>query len=330
MSSSRLGAIKVDIHLHAETNARVERLISLREGRPPHNWRAANRRLREIPAGLGRLGALSGDVEVRDLDSLARENFVEWVSDAISDAAQDGAILIEIRFGAGWVKWPDLMPKFREAEELVRNSHPNFVAEAIISGVSPARADAQDVIDSCLQAQSDGLAGIDFLPVPYETEADGEYWRKIYSWGELASGVGLGIAVHAGEFSAANIRSALGIPGLARIGHATYAAHDSTLLSELAEAQVTVECCLTSNVVLGAVSSLEEHPIRTFVDAGVPVTISSDDPVRLDTTIGSEYHLATRFGYDASDLLEFTRNGIEASFTSGERKANLLASICQS
>ncbi len=228
------------------------------------------------------------------------------------------------------MKWPDLMPKFREAEELVRNDHQNFVAEAIISGISPARADAQEVIDSCLQAHSDGLAGIDFLPVPYEREADGESWRMIYSWGELASGVGLGITVHAGEFSAANIRSALGVPGLTRIGHATYAAHDSTLLSEMAEARVTVECCLTSNVVLGAVPSLEEHPIRTFVDAGVPVTISSDDPVCLDTTIGGEYHLATRFGCDASDLLKFTRNGIESSFTSEERKANLLASMPQS
>ncbi|MDE2715762.1 MAG: hypothetical protein OXI33_01955 [Chloroflexota bacterium] len=264
---------------------------------------------------------------MKDLDSLARENFVEWVSDAMSEAVQEGAVLIEIRFGAEWVKWPDLMSKFREAENLVRNDHPNFVAEAIISGVSPARAGAQDVIDSCLQAHKDGLAGIDFLPVPYEREADGESWRKIYSWGELASGVGLGITVHAGEFSTANIRSALGVPGLTRIGHATYAAYDSTLLSELAKARVTVECCLTSNVVLGAVSSLEEHPIRTFVDAGVPVTISSDDPVRLGATIGGEYHLATRLDLDASDLLKFTRNGIEASFTSEERKANLLANM---
>ena len=328
MSSSRLAAIpKADIHLHAETNARVERLISLRGGRPPHNWQTAIRKLREIPPGIERLEALSGYLEVNDLDRLAREYFVEWVSDAMNEAVHDGAVLIEIRFGAEWVKWPDLMSKFREAEDLVRNDHPNFVAEAVISGISPARADAQDVIDFCLQAQSDGLAGIDFLPVPYETEADGECWRKIYSWGELASGVGLGIAVHAGEFSAANIRSALGIPGLTRVGHATHAAYDPTLLSELAEARVTVECCLTSNVVLGAVPSLEEHPIRAFVDAGVPVTISSDAPVRLDTTIGGEYYLATRFGYDTSDLLEFTHKGIEASFTSEERKAKLLASI---
>ena len=135
--------------------------------------------------------------------------------------------------------------------------------------------------------------------------------------------------MHAGEFSTANIRSALRVPGVTRLGHAVHAAFDTALLDEMGEAGVTVECCLTSNVVLGAVPSPEDHPLRTFIDAGIPVTLSSDDPVSLNTTIGKEYELAAGLGFDTPALLSLTRNGIASSFTSPERKTSLLSRIAQ-
>ena len=301
--------------------------MSLREGRIPYDWRAWVRHLREMPAGITRLEAIKGGPEVMEFDRLARENFVEWLAEAMREAARDAAVLVEVRFGAGWVMWPDLMPRFREAERLTQAAYPDFCAEAIISGVSPGRPDGNEVFNACLEAHNAGLAGIDFFPVPYEREAERAQWEAIYSWAERAAGAGLGITVHAGEFSPANIHSALGVPGVARIGHAVHAALTTPLLDELGESRVTVECCLTSNVVFGAVPSLEDHPIRTFVDVGIPITLSSDDPVSLNTTIGTEYELATCLGFDASDLLEFTRNGVAASFTSDERKTALLSQI---
>ena len=150
---------------------------------------------------------------------------------------------------------------------------------------------------------------------------------EIYPLAEQAAEAGLGVTVHAGEFSTANIEAALGAPGITRIGHGVYAATSPELLQRLADSGVTVECCLTSNVVLGAVPSLEEHPIRKFVDAGVPVTLSSDDPMRLCTTIAGEYKQAAALGFDDSDLLSFTRNGILASFTTDERKSALLGTL---
>ena len=84
-----------------------------------------------------------------------------------------------------------------------------------------------------------------------------------------------------------------------------------------------------SDVVLGSVPSLKDHPIRTFVDAGIPVTLSSDDPVSLHTTIGREYEQAAALGFDVPDLLGFTRNGITSSFTSAERKTSLLSQIAR-
>ena len=277
-----------------------------------------------MPPGMPRLEAIKGELEVPDLDRIAKRHFVQWVADAMYDAAREGVILVEIRFGAEWMKWPDLMPGFREAERQVQSTYPDFCAEVIASGVRTAQP---DVVDACLEARRAGLAGIDLFPTPYDSEAEPVEWNVLYSWAERAAEVGLGVTVHAGEFSPANIRSALRVPEVTRLGHAVHAAFDTALLDEMAEAGVTVECCLTSNVVLGAVPSLKDHPIRTFIDAGIPVTLSSDDPVSLNTTIGKEYELAASLGFDTPALLEFTRNGIASSFTSPERKKPLLSRI---
>ena len=111
--------------------------------------------------------------------------------------------------------------------------------------------------------------------------------------------LGLGITAHAGEFSTANIAAALRLPGIKRIGHGVHTAATEELLQLVLDSGVTVECCLTSNVVLGAVPSLGEHPIRLLVEAGVPVSLSTDDPVRLCTTIEREYEVGRGPGTSA-------------------------------
>ncbi len=112
-----------------------------------------------------------------------------------------------------------------------------------------------------------------------------------------------------------------------RIGHAVQIVTDPRLLERLARTGMTVECSLTSNVVLGAVRSYEEHPIRRLVDHGISVTLSTDNPVRLGTTIAQEYEVAAALGFSAAELLQFTLCGVEASFTSADRRAALLSSL---
>ena len=229
-------------------------------------------------------------------------------------------MLVEVRFGVGAGLGPRHMSLFREAERRVRKRYPYFYAEAIAVIFVPSDG-GPEAFETILRARDQGLAGIDFVPAPYDSEAD---WTETYGWAERAAGVGLGITVHVGEFSTANITSALRFPGIKRIGHGVHAAAKTELLKEVANSGVTVECCLTSNVVLGAVSSLEEHPIRSFIQAGIPVTLNSDDPVRLCTSIGREYELAASLGFGTQELREMTRQAISASFTSDERKQRLL------
>jgi adenosine deaminase len=168
---------------------------------------------------------------------------------------------------------------------------------------------------------------VDFSTDPYDTDADSALWAVISHWAERAAAAGLGITIHAGEFSPANLAAALSVPGLGRIGHAVHAASDLQLLDHLARSGATVECSLSCNVVLSAVPSYEAHPIRRFVDYGIPVTLNTDLPVHVCTTIGREYAVVAALGFSPAELLAFTCNAVRASFAPTEVRDTLLAEL---
>jgi adenosine deaminase len=321
---------KADLHVHAEGEARLERVLARERGQPPLDRRRwAAHLLTAIPAGMPRLLALGDDrrfdrATVDALDAIP-EYFVARVADLLAEAAADGAVLIEVTFGAATILLPEFMELFREAERRVRARYPALHAEAIIAGTRPNGDTWREVqLPACIAAAREGLGGIHILPDPYDAEMD---WAPVYEWAELAADAGLGIAAHAGEFSGANLAAALRTPGLTRLGHAVYAARDPRLVEQIARSGITVECSLSCNVVLGAVDSYESHPIRQFVAAGVPVTLSTDDPVRVATTIGREYAVAAALGFGERELLGFTRNGVRASFAEPGRRDALLAGL---
>jgi adenosine deaminase len=318
---------KADLHVHAESDARLDRILALREGRDAYDWSRWAARLRtETPPGLPRLARMASDrcrdqSAVDELDAVP-ENFVDRIVDVLAEGAADGAVLIEVRFGQSTLAQPDFMALFREAERRVQEQYPTLRAEAVITGLWPPRHDEDGrLLRSCISAAGKGLAGIDLIPVPYDTEAD---WAPVERWAAHVSDAGLGVTAHVGEFSSVNIAAALRLPGLRRVGHAVYAAMDPRLRDQIARSNVTVECALTCNVVLGAVPSFEDHPIRRFVSCGIPVALATDDPVRIGTTIGREYAVAAALGFTTQDLLVFTRNAIEAAFVSVDRRIGLL------
>lgn len=217
---------------------------------------------------------------------------------------------------------PDFVELFREAERRVRADYPALQAAAIVPLLLWYEPEPlQAVLDRCIALAGEGVGGLDLLYRPYDAEYD---WTAAVSVAERASAAGLGITAHAGEFSCASFAAALRLPGLTRLGHAVWAARDERLLDLVARAGVTVECCLTSDAVLGAVASLEEHPIRRFIERNIPVALGIDDPVQLCTTIGREYALADALGFSAAELLGFTRSAVRAAFISQAGKAELL------
>jgi adenosine deaminase len=251
--------------------------------------------------------------------------FVARVAALLEEAAADGAMLVEARFGNETMLRPDFMELFRAAERLVQVRYPRLRAEAIATLIlwHPPERLAR-IVAGCLRLADQGLRGVDLLYQPYETEAD---WTTAYQIAERAGAAGLGITAHAGEISTANIAAALRVPGLTRIGHATHAADNPRLLEALARSGATVECSLSCNVVLGAAPSYGEHPIRRFLELGIPVALCTDNPVQVCTTIGREYAIAHALGLLPAELLACTRSAIRAAFTTPARRMELLSEL---
>ena len=145
---------------------------------------------------------------------------------------------------------------------------------------------------------------------------------------EIAAAAGLGCTVHAGEWAGADsVRAALGLP-VTRIAHGVRSIEDPALVGELAERGIVLECCPTSNVVLGAFPTYEDHPLPRLVEAGVRVTLGSDDPPYFGASIGGEYEIcAERFGFDDEALKGITRTALSAAFCDETLKSSLISKV---
>ena len=141
----------------------------------------------------------------------------------------------------------------------------------------------------------------------------------------VAEKAGLGCTVHAGEWAgAASVRGALELP-VTRISHGVRAIEDPELVAELAQRAITLEVCPTSNVVLGVFPTYEEHPFLALRNAGIPLTLGSDDPPYFGASVGGEYAVAREhFGLADAELVAITRNAVEASFAEPELRSKLL------
>jgi adenosine deaminase len=142
----------------------------------------------------------------------------------------------------------------------------------------------------------------------------------------IAAAAGLGCTVHAGEWAGPDsVRAALSLP-VTRIDHGVRAVEEPALVSEIAEREIVLNTCPTSNVVLGVFAGYEEHPLPALRDAGVRLTLGSDDPPYFGATIGGEYRVcAERLGFSEAELQAITATAIEAAFCDDELKGALRA-----
>ncbi|MFF0159603.1 adenosine deaminase [Streptomyces sp. NPDC005263] len=133
---------------------------------------------------------------------------------------------------------------------------------------------------------------------------------------DQAIAAGLHSVPHAGETTGPQtVWDALTHLRAERIGHGTSSARDEKLLAHLAEHRIALEVCPTSNIATRAVPTLDEHPLKEFVKAGVLVTINSDDPPMFGTDLNNEYAVAARLlDLDERGLAELAKNAVEASF----------------
>lgn len=230
---------------------------------------------------------------IRDAEDLGR-----LVFEVVEDAAIDGAVWVEPTLyldsftdviGPGELILDIVADAMRSARDEV-----GIGARLIVSAdrdLGPADALRQARLAARADPDIVGAFGLvnDELAHPIE-----DFTEAL----EVASRAGLALVPHAGEFGGPDhVSAALGL-GATRIQHGIAAAADRALLGRLARSDICLDVCPTSNVAVGAVESLDAHPLPTLVESGVRVSLNADDSLLFGCSLLSEYQLARdAFGF---------------------------------
>ncbi len=146
----------------------------------------------------------------------------------------------------------------------------------------------------------------------------------------IAAKAGLGLTVHAGEGDGPDsIRQALEL-GAHRIGHGTRLQEDPALQAAIIARGIPLEVCLTSNVQTGVTRTYPTHPARAYLDAGVPICLSTDNRLMSGVSLTDEFaHARDGLGFDAVSLLQVARAGFEHAFIGTAVRAELLSGFAR-
>lgn len=168
-----------------------------------------------------------------------------------------------------------------------------------------------------LEARDQGVIGIGIGGM--EKEHPAGLFTEVFARARRA---GLHVTAHAGEADgASSVRAAVEKLEAERIGHGTRAFEDPSLVELLARRRIPLEMCPISNLRTGAVARLEDHPIRRYFLAGIPVTVNTDDPAMFSTSLVEElYTLRTVLGFSREEVLQVVKNGFACSWAPAEIK----------
>jgi adenosine deaminase len=146
---------------------------------------------------------------------------------------------------------------------------------------------------------------------------------------KIAKEAGLGATIHAGEFGPPeSIIEAIDTCGVSRIGHGVNAIFSEHVMQKLLENEIHLEICPSSNLHFSLFETLQSHPIKTFYQRGISMSINSDDPPFFSTNIGNEYQkIATELGFSSHDFDQINSMAIQHAFLDAENKQKLTTKL---
>lgn len=254
------------------------------------------------------------------------EDFRRLTLAVLEQAAEHGVVYMETFVspdfcgGGDLDAWRDYLAAMQDAAAQAEATM-GITLRGIVTGIRHFGPDQCKVAARCAaETRGDfitgyGMAGGEMVGRP------GDY---AYSF-DMAREAGLRLTCHAGEWGGASmVAETIRDLGVERIGHGIGAIDDRNLLQEIAEKDIVLEVCPGSNVVLKAVADWGAHPIAKLRDAGVRVTVSTDDPPFFHTTMTDEYAMLARtFGWDADDFKALNETALAAAFCDDATRARV-------
>jgi len=187
---------------------------------------------------------------------------------------------------------------------------------------SQTAVEAEDIVRSLLSNRPRRVVALSVDGDEKVSGRTGEKFREAFA---LAAGGGLHRTVHAGESSGPEgVWDAIDLLQAERVDHGVRSIEDPALIDRLIADGISLGVCPRSNVTLGIYPDWQQHPLRRLLDAGVLVTLNTDDPAPLGSTLESDWAVAAQqFGFGYADMVGFAARSIDASFADPDLKAQL-------
>lgn len=335
---------KVELHLHLDGSVRPETL-----------WQLLQEQRRERDgADIAAFPDLNSFIDVKQwieigdrADSLAqylarfelplavmqnRDALERIAYELVSDVAKENVRYVEVRFAPLLHTREGLTMKEATAAVLagLRRGGRAFSVGTGLIACCMRHVDPELNVDMVHQLKSfvgNGVVAIDLAgdeaAVPAEVHIDAF---------TLAREIGFPITIHAGEARGPEeMRYAIDVLGTKRIGHGVRLEEDLQLMEKVIDEQITLDMCPISNVQTKAVPSLAEHPLRRYLQAGVKVTVSTDNRTVSATTLAQEYErISDELGCTEDEVRTLIINAAEAAYLPESAKKQLIAEVSES
>ncbi|WLP90450.1 adenosine deaminase [Gordonia sp. NB41Y] len=327
---------KAEVHIHLEGSLGLADLLGLAKAAGAQLPFPADRLFGGATAGAGD-GAETG------LSSFLR--FLDWGCGLVATPEQ--ASSLAYRFAARqtasgirytdvivnpghWGQWTDRVPAlfaaFADGFDEARADGLAEVNTCVSLSRGQSASSARELVEQITESRPPRVVA---LSIDGDEHRSGPVSHRFAEAFSLARDRGLRRTVHAGESSGPEgVRDALDHLHAERIDHGVRAVEDPELVGRLRDQQIPLGVCPRSNVALGLYPSWEVHPFRHLRQAGVAVTLNTDDPAVLGTSLETDWSVSSQiWGLDRSELRDLARTSVTASFADDDLTNRLLAEI---
>lgn len=311
--------MRTELHRHLDASFRPETLAELcrtYELEPHFHDPAEVRRRFWLTTQMGSLKEVL-DCFVLFQKLLRSPETLERVAhEAVVDAHAEGINRLELRYSPTFtsehskISWSDALAAFTRGLE--RGRRETGVEAGLICIISRGFGleAADQTMDFAIE-NKDRFIGVDLAGLE-----EGYPCRLYKGMFERAASAGLPATIHAGEACGPeNVWEAIDLLGAKRIGHGIRSIQDAELVKRLARDKILLETCPTSNYVTRSVTDWSEHPLPRFLEKGVPVSVSTDDPGIFGVTLGEEYERCKKYlGLSDNELKKIDEYAWQHSF----------------